>query len=637
MKKATYLALLAIVVGGMACGQSKAKKETTSTEMAEKVELKDFFKNPEKTGFSISPDGEHLAFMAPVNQRLNVFVQKTGDTTAVQITNETERDLAGFFWAGNDRILFLKDDGGDENFALFGVNIDGSNLIPLTKEANVRTQMIDDLKEDLDHVIVGLNKRDARIFDAYRLNINTGEKTLIAENPGNISGWMTDNDGKLRVAIATDQTNTTLLYRANEADEFKAVLTTDFKESFSPQFFDFENPDVVYGTSNIGRDKSALVKFNLAEGKETEQLFADANNDISGVGRSKKRQVITAAYWYAAKLKRHYFDDESRRIYEILGEKLPGVEVRVSSINKEENKMIVRTFSDKTRGAYYFYDSEKNDLQLIQEVSPWLDANNMADMKPISYKSRDGLTIHGYLTLPKGVEAKNLPVVVNVHGGPWARDHWGFNPEVQFLANRGYAVLQMNFRGSTSYGRAFWEASFKQWGQAMQNDVSDGAQWLIDEGIADPARIGIYGGSYGGYATLAGLTYSPELYCCGVDYVGVSNLFTFMETIPPYWSQYLAMLYEMVGHPEEDKEMLTAYSPSLNADKIKAPLFIAQGANDPRVKKSESDQMVQAMKERGVEVQYLVKDNEGHGFHNEENRFEFYEAMETFLSKHMNN
>jgi dipeptidyl aminopeptidase/acylaminoacyl peptidase len=605
--------------------------------MTKQVSLQDFFKNPEKTGFSISPDGTNLAYMAPVNKRLNVFVQKIGDEQSKQLTFETERDLAGFFWVGNNRILFLKDEGGNENFALFGVNADGSNLIPLTLEDNVRTEMIDTLEDDLDHVIVGLNKSDARIFDAYRLNINTGEQTLIAKNPGNISAWMTDNNGKLKLAITTDQTNNTVLYRENEEDEFKPVLTTNFKESFSPQFFDYEHDSVVYGTSNIGRDKAALVRYDLAAAVEIEELFIDEHNDISGLGRSKKRKTITAVYWFAEKLERHYFDEQSKQTFQYLESELPGFEIRISSINKAEDKMIVRTFSDKTRGAYYYFDRNTKELQLIQEVSPWLDADNMADMEPIEYKSRDGLTIHGYLTLPKGVEAANLPVVINVHGGPWARDHWGFNPEVQFLANRGYAVLQMNFRGSTSYGREFWEASFKQWGQAMQNDVSDGAQWLMDNGIADPKRIAIYGGSYGGYATLAGLTYTPDLYCCGVDYVGVSNLFTFMETIPPYWSQYLEMLYEMVGHPEKDKDMLSEFSPSLNAHKITAPLFVAQGANDPRVKKSESDQMVSAMKERGVDVEYLVKDNEGHGFHNEENRFEFYLAMESFLDSHMGN
>ncbi len=275
------------------------------------------------------------------------------------------------------------------------------------------------------------------------------------------------------------------------------------------------------------------------------------------------------------------------------------------------------------------------EIKKLTDVSPWLNEEFMADQKPITYKTRDGLTIHGYLTLPKGVDPKNLPVVINPHGGPWARDSWGFNPEVQFLANRGYAVLQMNFRGSTGYGRDFWEKSFKQWGKTMQDDISDGVKWLIEEGIADPKRIGIYGGSYGGYATLAGLAFSPELYACGVDYVGVSNLFTFQNSIPPYWEPFKEMIYEMVGHPQKDSLLLRDASPVFHVDNIKAPLLIAQGLNDPRVNKDESDQMVEALKKNGIDVPYMVKDNEGHGFRNEENRFDFYGAMEQFFFKYL--
>jgi dipeptidyl aminopeptidase/acylaminoacyl peptidase len=273
-------------------------------------------------------------------------------------------------------------------------------------------------------------------------------------------------------------------------------------------------------------------------------------------------------------------------------------------------------------------------LTKLADIAPWLDEKELVEMKPISYRSRDGLTMHGYLTLPRG-GGKNLPLIVNPHGGPWARDEWTYNSEVQFLANRGYAVLQVNFRGSTGYGREFWEASFKQWGKKMQDDVSDGVAYAIREGIADPKRVAIYGASYGGYATLAGLAFTPELYACGVDYVGVSNLFTFLKTIPPYWKPMLDMLHEMVGHPERDKALLEEASPVMHAGKIRAPLLIAQGAKDPRVNVDESDQMVAALKKRGVDVEYLLKENEGHGFLNEENRFEFYEAMERFFAKHL--
>ena len=625
-----WVILAAISVTGIGCG----KKSKEQMEIP-KIDLKDFFKNPEKSGYSISPDGSKLAYMAPVKMRMNVFVEDLATGESKQLTSETDRDIAGFLWKGDNHILYMKDVGGDENFALYGKSLDSGTVQAYTAIPNVKTQLIDKLREDPIHVIIGLNERNPQIFDAYRLNIETGERTLIAENPGNISAWMTDHEGRLRIASVTDGVNTSILYRENEDSSWQTVIETNFKESFSPQFFDFFDSSVVYGVSNIGRDKAALVKVDMATGKELEVLHTNDTYDISGAAFSRKRKKLTSVFWTGEKVQHSSFDPMIDEIYKNVEAQLPDVEVYLTSHDEDETIYLVRTMSDKTRGSYYTYTVADKSLKKIADVSPWLNEDYMAEMKPITYKSRDGLTIHGYLTLPKGVEAKNLPVVVNPHGGPWARDVWGFNPEVQFLANRGYAVLQMNFRGSTSYGREFWEASFKQWGQAMQNDISDGVRYLVSEGIADQNRITIYGASYGGYATLAGVTYTPDLYACAVDYVGVSNLFTFMETIPPYWVQYKEMLYEMVGHPEEDKDMLDRYSPSLHADQIKTPLFVVQGAKDPRVKQSESDQMVEALKQRGVDVQYMLKENEGHGFRNEENRFEFYEAMEKFLSKHL--
>lgn len=633
MKKLNVLLMLALAMAIGAC-QGNSEKAPEKTMTVQEIPLKDFFKNPEKSSYEISPNGDYFAFMAPYENRMNVFVQKIGSEESTRLTDVTDRDIAGFMWANNNRILYLKDNGGDENFGIYGINIDGSNPQNLTAFDGVKTQIIDELEGLNDFIMVGLNKRNPQIFDPYRLNITTGDLEMLYENPGNVSGWMTDHDGKLRIAVTTDGVNNSLLYRETEKDDFKTILTTNFKESMSPQFFTFDNKNL-YAVSNLGRDKAAAVIFDVKEGKETEVLFEHPEVDVSYIGYSDKRKVITAVSYTTDKRHRKFFDEETKTMMEFLENELAGYEIGIGSSNKNEDKYIVRTYSDKSRGAYYFYDKTEQKLEKIADVSPWLDESQMAEMKPIQYQSRDGLTINGYLTLPKGVEAKNLPVVMNVHGGPWARDNWGFNPEVQMLANRGFAVLQVNFRGSTGYGRSFWEASFKQWGQAMQNDVTDGAQWLIDQGIADPKRIAIYGASYGGYATLAGLAYTPNLYACGVDYVGVSNLFSFMKTIPPYWQQYLDMMYEMVGNPETDSAMLAAFSPALNAEKIVAPLFIAQGAKDPRVNIAESDQMVEAMKKRGVDVEYLVKAEEGHGFRNEENRFEFYEAMLGFLKTHI--
>lgn len=603
-------------------------------EMPRLIPMEDFFRNPESAGFDLSPDGEHLAFMKPWQNRLNVHVQKIGEDEVTRISSATERDIAGFIWANNSRIAYVQDTAGDENFRLYAVNIDGSDFKELTPFEKVRVSIIDELENDNEHMLIDMNKRDARVFDVYRININTGKMQMIAQNPGNVTGWMTDHDGNLRVAITTDGVNTSVLYRNSEKEDFQNLITTTFKETLTPLFFTFDNKNL-YVASNIGRDKEAIYEYDVENKKNIKLLYEHSEVDVNYLLKSDKRKIITGVYYYTDKGHYFFFDEARKQLQESLEKRLPGYEVSVTSASKDETKVLVRTYSDRSLGAYYYFNRDTEDFKKLVEVSPWLNEDELAEMKPISYKSRDGLTIHGYLILPKGVKSKNLPVIINPHGGPWARDTWGFLPDVQFLANRGYAVLQMNFRTSTGYGRKFWEAGFKQSGLAIQDDITDGVLWLIEQGIADPERVGIYGGSYGGYCTLAGVAFTPDLYACGVDYVGISSWFTILESIPPYWEPMREMFYEMVGDPEKDKELLEATSPLFHADKIKAPLFVAQGANDPRVNIKESDQIVDALKERGIEVEYMIKDNEGHGFRNEENRFDFYRAMEKFLGKHL--
>ena len=623
MKNFNVICLLITLIG---C--NKMEKE------APLIPMEDFFRNPEKSSFRISPDGNHIAYMKPWETRMNVFVLDIANSDERRLTSSKERSIYGFLWLGNNRIGYVKDDGGDENMHFYAVNIDGSNEIDLTPFENVKATIVDDLDDDPEHVILGLNKRNEQIFDPYRVNVNTGQMEMIAENPGNISGWMTDHDGKLRIATTSDGVNTSLLYRDSELDPFKPILTTDFKEGVSPLFFTFDNKNL-YVASNRGRDKTAIYEFNIEKASEGNLIYEHEEVDVSSLTFSKKRKVLTGVSYTVAKTKRVFFDDWRQNIQDMLELKLPGYEVGITSLSDDETRAIVVTYSDKSRGTYYIYDVDDEKLTELGKISPWLNEDQMADMQPIKYTSRDGLTIHGYLTIPKGSSGKNLPVVVNPHGGPWARDSWGYNSQVQFLANRGFAVFQMNFRGSTGYGRKFWEISFKEWGKSMQDDITDGVKWLIEQGIADPDRIAIYGASYGGYATLAGLTFTPDLYACGVDYVGVSNIFTLLETLPPYWELGRQMMYEMIGNPETEKEILEAASPIFHVDSIRVPLFVAQGANDPRVKQAESDQIVEALRARGVEVPYMLKEDEGHGFYNEENQFDFYREMEQFLMKHI--
>ena len=618
------LLLLTLIAAAFSCQRAPAPI----------IPMEDFFRNPTKVNFELSPNGEYIAFMQPWERRLNVHVQKIGSDEVIRVTSATERDIAGYLWASDNRIVYVQDRGGDENYRLYAADIDGENELTLTPFEEVQARLIDDLEDIPDEMIVGLNNRDPRLHDAYRVNVNTGDLTPLAENPGNINRWITDHSGKLRAAVTSDGVMESILYRETEKDDFKTIVTTSFKETLSPLFFTFDNQNL-YVASNRGRDKDAIYTFDMSTAQEGELIFEHPEVDVTNMMYSRLRKVITGVSYTTDMTEYHFFDEDREALQKRLESLLKGVEVRVVDLSKDETRCMVRTFNDKTQGSYYFYDRDKDELVKLTDISPWLNEEHMASMKPIKYTSRDGLSIHGYLTLPVGAKAKDLPVVLNPHGGPWARDVWGFSPTVQFLANRGYAVLRMNFRGSTGYGREFWEISFKQWGKTMQDDITDGVHWLIEEGIADPERIGIYGGSYGGYATLAGVTFTPDLYACGVDYVGPSNLFTLLETIPPYWELGRQMMYEMMGDPEKDEELLRAASPLFSADSIRVPLLVAQGANDPRVKQAESDQIVEALKARGIDVPYMVKENEGHGFRNEENRFDFYRAMEEFLARHL--
>ena len=625
---------VAIALVASSCGGG----QTASVAPPPRIDMKDFFKNPEKSSFRISPDGQYLSYKAPWKNRMNIFVQKFGTAEAVQVTRDTVRDIGGYFWKG-DRVVYSRDINGDENFIVFSASIDGSDAKALTPESGVRAGTLDVLHNVPgmeSKILIQMNQRNPQVFDPYLCDIASGElKPLYDNSKENFEGWITDHNGVIRMTTKTDGTDQVFYYRATEQEPFAEYMRTSFKDSWSPLFFTFDNANLYVSHNLNGRDKNAVVEWDLAGKKETRLIHENKDNDVTSLSFSKKRQVLTMATWTGWKEERHILDPMTQSLYDKLAPKFNGYDYWIYGENDNEDKFMVWAGSDRQPGKYYFYDATADKLEEMATLRPWIKEEHMAEMKPITYTSRDGLTIHGYLTLPVGREAKNLPVVINPHGGPWARDEWGFNPEIQLLANRGYAVLQMNFRGSTGYGREFWTKSFKQWGKTMQDDITDGVEWLKSQGIADPKRIAIYGGSYGGYATLAGITSTPDLYACAVDYVGVSNMFTFMQTVPPYWEPFKKMMYEMVGDPKADSLLLREASPVFFVDRIKCPLFIAQGATDPRVNKDESDQVVAALKARGVEVQYLVKDNEGHGFRNEENRFEFYAAMDAFLAQHI--
>lgn len=617
------------------CAHTSLKTGDVSSTV-EKIPLEDFFRNSEVDNYQISPDGKQVSFLRAYKNRMNIHVYPVGRPEEVKrLTSVTDRDIREYFWKGNGTIVYLKDRGGDENYHIYTVDLKNGRNRDLTPYSGVRAEIVDELEEaSSTDILARLNRRDKRIFDVYRINVVTGESKLVLQNPGSWVSFLADHNGVICVAIATDGVEHVYFYRESGDTDFKKVFSTDFKTNIVPQLFTTDNR-YVYTTSDRGRDLQALVKIDFSTGKELETVYSHPKVDIEGVYYSKKEKKLVAAMFTTWRDERHFFNKRFENIFESMEDKMPNMALHIVSSNDDEDNFVVLAYSDVDRGSYYLYSSKDNSLSLLGIKTPWLKDESLAKMSPVKYKSRDGLTINGYLTLPPGREARNLPVVVNPHGGPWSRDVWGFDPEVQFLANRGYAVLQLNFRGSTGYGRKFWEASFKEWGKSMQDDITDGIKWLVKKKIADPKRICIYGGSYGGYATLAGLAFTPELYACGIDYVGISSLFTLFNSMPPYWEPYRKMMYEMIGDPEKDKEMLTKISPLFSADKIKVPLLVAQGANDPRVNKQESDQIVTALKKRDVPVKYIVKNNEGHGFKNEENRMDFYRAMESFLAEYL--
>lgn len=637
MLKTTLMLLFTFMYGS---GYSLPVHAESSNKI---YDVQDFFKNPDSAGYQLSPDGRNIAFVkSGISEsgasRMNVYVQAVTPEGRLsgsekKLTDEHLRDIAGFLWKGSETLLYFKDAGGDENFQIYALNIKTQKVVDLTPFSGVRASTIDVLLKDPNHVLIEHNQRDKTVTDVYRINIHNGKSEQVIENPGNITGWQTDHKGTIRLAIRSDGLNSTLFYRENAKAALRPLIESDYKTQVTPLFF-LADDNAFYALSNRGRDKLALVLIHPERPNDEQIIYQSAQVDIADAYYSEAKQKLIAVNWYDEKYRLNLFDDKAAAVYEKLQGHFPEDELHIQADDNEDN-FIVFVTNDRSAGSYYLYHEQSDSLTKITALNTHLSAGDLAPVKPISYTSRDGLTLHGYLTLPINREHKNLACIINPHGGPEARDIWEYNPEVQFLANQGYCVLQINFRGSTGYGRDFWQAGYGQWGLKMQDDITDGVQWLIQQGIADPKRVGIYGASYGGYAALAGVTFTPDLYAAAVDYVGISSLFTILKSIPPYWKPFLERQYAMIGHPVRDKERLAATSPLLHVDKIKTPLFIAQGANDPRVNKVESDQMVAALRSRGVPVEYMVKEDEGHGFANEENRIDFYHAMQAFLAKNL--
>lgn len=610
-----------------------------------KYAVSDFFARPKARSFQFSPDGKYLSYREKDdNSKNHIYVKNLQTGEINRAIEEADELIRGYFWANNNRLLYTMDTGGNENYQLFAVDIDGDNLKKLTPFENVRTSIVEQLKEDKDHVIITMNKNNPQIFEPYKININTGELEQLysnddATNP--IMNYIFDKDGKIRGFARLKDGVDILLYYAEDGTNFKMLKELSWKDSFGIMSFNYatEYPHDAYVLTNLTNDKAEIVLYDIVKDKVIKPLFSNENYDVGGMHLSRKRNYELDYFSYEGdKQVVVPVSDSFKKLHKKITDKFPGYNYSIADATDDESKLLIFVQSDKLYGTYYSYDVSQDKFEVLYNLMPQLKEEDMAEMRPITFTSRDGKTIHGYITLPKEAkDGKKVPLIVNPHGGPQGiRDSWGFNPETQLFASRGYATLQVNFRISGGYGREFLESGFKQIGRKAMDDVEDGVKYVIDQGWVDKDNVAIYGGSHGGYAVLRGLTKTPDLYKCGVDYVGVSNIFTFMNTIPPYWKPYLSIIKE-IWYDEsvpEEKEIMTEVSPVFNIDKIKAPLFVVQGANDPRVNIDESDQIVEALREKGFDVPYMVKYDEGHGFAKEENSLDLYRAMMGFFAKH---
>jgi len=628
LKPLRVFVFVSIVIALAACHQQEASP----------IPIIDFFKTAEKSVFRISPDGKYISYLKPYAEKQNLFIQSLADGKERMATSFTDYSVRGdYFWTYNNEIVFSQDVIATDEFRLFALDVSAMKVHNILSQKKVRVALLSRNKKEPDIITIRMNKRDPANFDIYRLNIKSGELTPYLTNPGNITEWYPDADGKIRLVAASDGVDKTILYRSNDNRPFKPVIQNNFKTLVRPIAFTGEK-NYFYALSNVDRDKMALVEINAEDGKERKVIYACGNADLQDAEYSKNKHLVELVKWESAMPQKYFLDEGIHNIYNKLLAQLKGHQLDIIDRDSAENKFIVFSYTDRNPGTYYLYENTRGKLTKLGDINSSLKPAELCVMKPVSFKAGDGTTINGYLTLPLGSKKTGLPMVVMPHDGLFSsRFSWRYNPEVQFLANRGYAVFQVNYRGSTGYGKAFFSAGFKEAGGKIQDDITDGVHWLINSKIADPKKIAIFGGGFGGFSALYGVSFHPELYNCAIVQHGLINFFTYIKDAPPFLKPKVKMMYEMVGDPETDAPRLRAISPVFHTDKIKAPLLIFQGAKDERANISELNQFVHELKKQNgsKNVKYFLKPNERTVFRSQRNRTEMYTAIEKFLDNNM--
>jgi dipeptidyl aminopeptidase/acylaminoacyl peptidase len=616
---------------------------------AQELTVEDFFRNPLFTQMKLSPNGEWVATLTSVNGRRNLAVLSVNDTTATAITNGRRTDISDFFWVTDERLVYTIDVDGNEAFGLFAIDRDGSDWRELVGPENSiqvfprQVLPLDRLEEDRNHILVTDNERRKLYPDVFRLNIHTGRMTRIVRNPGYVRSWISDHEGVIRAGIGSTDDPRDLfervMYRDSDAHDWR-VLTEHHQfddHGFTPIAFAADN-QTLYVRSNVGRDTQALYTYDAESGRLGELIFGHDAVDVTNVAMSPLDDRLLAVSYEHERPEIVAVDPGWAALRKSIDAALPDTLNEIVSMSDDERRLLIVAHSDTDPGSFYLLDQPRGELRYYASRMPWLKPHELSQMRSITITARDGVTLHGYLTIPNGAEPADLPLILHPHGGPYGvRDSWGFDRRVQFLASRGYAVLQINFRGSGGYGKAFMDIAWQQWGLAMQDDLTDAVQWAIDQGIADPNRICIYGASYGGYAAMVGITRTPDLYRCAVNYAGVVDL----AELYSYWSAnplatgIEAWFERAIGHPRENRKRLEATSPINNLDGLEVPLFIVHGRRDPRVPIAQAEGLTRALRHREIEHGLFIKSDEGHGFAKEENNFELYRRLEAFFAEHL--
>ena len=601
------------------------------------------FGNPERISPHISPDGTRLAWIAPHEGVLNVWVAPIGASgvdwdAARLVTDDTDRGIRSYAWARDDRhLLYVQDTGGDENWRLYDVDLETMAKRDLTPYDGIQARIIATRKSHRDEILVGMNRDNPQLHDVYRLDLKTGELAKLIENPGYV-GWLADEDMVVRGAVAPlPDGGFDLLVRNDAEGDWRTLVTIPADDAPASDALAFTGDGKsLVAISSVGVNTGRLVKVDLDPNSSggDRVLLEDPDADVAGAILHPDTREPQIALVLKDRAEYHVLDPAVQPDYEAIRALHTG-DPQLAGRDEADTTWLVAFTDDAGPVRYYAYDRATRTGSFLFDSRPELSRYELARMEPFSFTTRDGMTVHGYVTFPPGEGRTGLPAVLDVHGGPQVRDVWGWNPEAQWLANRGYMCIQVNYRGSTGYGKAFVNAGDREWGAKMHDDLIDAVGYVVAQGWADRDRIAIYGGSYGGYAALVGAAFTPDVFRCAVDIVGPSNLQTLLETIPPYWAPVKAQLYKRVGNPETDQEFLWSRSPLSRVRDIRIPLLIAQGANDPRVKQAESEQIVAALAEAGIDYEYMLFPDEGHGFAKPENRLKFYAAAERFLAKYL--